>query len=145
MKYLVSIVFCLFLLSCNKTLYSNPIGIDIYNAHQITVDTTALKTEWNAILKENKLKGDVSQFMIKTGIDERTEKKYYYLISSSWDNEFKMATKLIKHNKKFYLNTQELIYIICHGCSTSYPIIYNNYWDCESRDMIKCKKIEVLK
>lgn len=145
MKYLLVIVFSFFLLSCNKTLYSSPIGVNMQNTHQIVADTTQLKTEWNKMIAANNLKGEVSNFRIKTGIDERTEKKYYYLISTTKDGGLKMATKLIKHNNKFFLNSSELIYVICHGCTTSYPEIYNNYWSCESRDLFKCQKVEIVK
>ena len=145
MKYIYLIVlFCSLLLSCNKTLYSVPIGINIQNTHQITADTNQLKTDWNKILIDNKLKGELSGFKIKTSIDERTEKKYYYLISISKDESLKMASKLIKHNNKFFLNTSELHYVICYGCKSSYPEIYNNYWDCETKDLFNCKKIEIV-
>ena len=135
----------LFLMSCNKTLYTSPIGVNIQNNHQIVVDTTQLKTEWNKMIVDNNLKGEVSDFRIKTGIDEKTEKKYYYLISSTKNGDLKMATKLIKHNNQFFLNTAELIYVICHGCTISYPEIYDGYWGCESRDLFNCKKIEIVK
>lgn len=145
MKYLVVIVFSLLFLSCSKTTYSSLIGINIHNFHQITVDTIQLKLEWNKMISDNNLKGEVSNFNIKTGIDERTEKKYYYLIAKNKEGNLKMATKLIKHNNKFFLNSSELIYVVCHGCSSSYPEIYNNYWDCETIDLINCKKTEIVK
>ena len=144
MKYLV-ILFSLLFLSCSKTIYTSQIGINIQNIHQIVADTTQLKSEWNKMIADNNLKGEVSNFNIKTGIDERTEKKYYYLIAKNEEGNLKMATKLIKHNNKFFLNTSELIYVICHGCTTSYPEIYNGYWGCDSNDFIKCKKIEIVK
>jgi len=144
MRYLV-VLFSLFLLSCNKTLYTSPIGVNIQNIHQFVADTTKIKAEWNKMLADRNIKGEVSHFMIKTGIDERTEKKYYFLVSTSNDGSMKMVTKLIRHRNKFYLNIEELIYVVCYNCTTSYPEIYNGFWGCESRDMFTCEKAEIAK
>jgi hypothetical protein len=152
MKYLI-IVFSFFLLSCNKTLYSNPIGCDIEvkfgktieKRHAVMLDTITLKTEWNKIIMNNKIEGEVSHFSIRTGVDEMTENIYYYLIASSHDMKIKIATKLIKHKNKYYLNKNELLYSICYGSSSCDPVIYNNEWECDTRDLINCKKLEVAK
>ena len=145
MKYLLLVFSVLLLSSCNRIIYSTQIGVNIQNIHQIVADTNQLKFEWNKMITENNIKGEVSNFNIKTGIDERTEKKYYYLIAKNKEGDLKMATKLIKYNNNFFLNTSELIYVICYGCTTSYPEIYNGYWGCDSNDLFKCKKIEIVK
>lgn len=145
MKYLLLVFSVLLLSSCNRIIYSTQIGVNIQNIHQIVADTNQLKFEWNKMITENNIKGEVSNFNIKTGIDERTEKKYYYLIAKNKEGDLKMATRLIKHNNIFFLNTSELIYVICYGCTTSYPEIYNGYWGCDSKDLFKCKKIEIVK
>ena len=102
MKYLL-LVCCLIFLSCSKTIYTSQIGVNIQNIHQIVADTTQLQLEWNKMITENNIKGEVSNFNIKTGIDERTEKKYYYLIAKNKEGDLKMATKLIKYNNNFFI------------------------------------------
>lgn len=129
--------------SC-KSIYKNPIGETIEN--KIVINNLGkIEQEWNDVLTQNNITGHVSNFIVKSDIDEKTNNKYYYLYSESKDKRIKMVTKLLKHNKKFYLNTLELRYIICHSCSDSYPRIFNKSWACESNNLFDCKKTEVIK
>jgi hypothetical protein len=151
MKYIIIIVSFLFL-SCSKSLYTKPVGMDfkvtLLNKkeihHMITADTMQLKSQWNKALKENEIIAEVSHFRIKTGIDEMTEKKYYYLIADTFDGKLKMTTKLVKHKKKYYLDVLEPIYFICYGSPTCNPVRFNNNWEYDSRDLMNCRKTEVV-
>lgn len=144
MKYLIILLFLVFT-SCSKSFFQSQIGNEIKNGYEINIDTSKLKLEWNKLIFANNIDGKVTNFEIKSDTDHGTGKKYYYLFSKSKNNELKMATKLLKKNKKFYIDNQELRFVICHGCNDSYPRIYNNSWSCETDNLFECKKTEVVK
>ncbi|MEC4004301.1 hypothetical protein OX283_006510 [Flavobacterium sp. SUN052] len=144
MKYLTLVVLFSFL-SCNKSLYKNQIGVKTKDRFEVSIDTNKLKIDWNNILAENNIEGKISDFVIKSGIDDKNNKKYYYLFSKSKDNKIKMVSKIIKKGNLFFIDSIDQRYIICHNCSDSYPKIYDNLWACETENFFECKKTEVIK
>lgn len=140
------LLFFLILSSCNKKIYHSKIGyINSRNENAVT-EIDSVSKKWNDLLIENKIVAKLNRFEIRNDFDSINRKKYYYLIGFSKNDSVKVATLVIKKNKKFYFYNDSNVLVICHNCADSYPKMQFDEWgwSCETKNLIECKKSVVV-
>jgi hypothetical protein len=149
MRKILFVTFVVFVVSCQKKdvgAIGEELSPSKYSLNSHIEDS--LISNWNEVLRQNKLNTTIYELKIIQDKDITTHKEFYGILGTTNGDSTRVMSEVVLTDGKFYFpKTETNMTVICHGTTDCHPKMSDGKWLCGDKAAAKtctaCQKTVV--